>query len=491
MKNAVKSVVKRRKRKVSRFILGHNQDILHEDSGNPLLDFFSKAGSLRSGKDVTSYYGSETTALELFKKAWKENETKAMKLLFWLRDRSGGAGNRSGFRDCIKWLAEKHSAWVKSNLSLIPFYGRWDDLKSLYNTPVGKLATDLWGKAIKDDKNETHILACKWAKREDKNLQKALDMNEAELRKLLASNRKDHIVESKMCAGRCDEIDYKTVPSVAMNRYTNAFAKNDPVGWEKYKKSLVKAENVAELIHAQVLFPYQCLVAVRNVKQEDRVIADAQFEALPNYMEKTNYRIMSICDFSGSMGGKEISKNITLLDVCKSLGLYCSDRLDKSNPFYRKFLEFSDTYEIVDWSKQKFSEAVDCGNGNVANTNIEAALNGLLSTAKMFKVKNNQMPNILLLLSDMQFDQGTQNVDKTVVDACMDEWKKEGYDVPKIIYWNLAGYAGSPSKDKVDVALVSGFSPSVLTAVLGGEDFSPVAIMNKAIEKYKIVVPKK
>lgn len=481
--------MKRKKsRKISRFILGHNQDRLHEDSGNPLLDFFSKAGSLFSNKETVSYYGNETSALELFKKAWKENETKAMKLLFWLRDRSGGAGNRSGFRDCIKWLGEEHYAWVKANISLIPFYGRWDDLKSLYGTSVSKLATELWSKAIKDDKNETHILACKWAKREDKNLQKALDMNEAQLRKFLAFERSEHIVESKMCSGRWKEVDYKTVPSVAMSRYTNAFAEKDPEGWAKYLKSLEKVENVAELIHADVLFPYNCLVTARNGQ---KAIADAQFEALPNFMEKCKYRIMTICDFSGSMKSSSPNSSVSRLDICRSLGLYCSDRLGKDNPFYRRFLEFSDSYEIVDWSKQKFSQAVDCGKGNCCSTNIEKALMGLLSTAKMFKVKNNQMPNVLLILSDMQFDVGTQNTDKTVVDACMDEWKKEGYDVPKIIYWNLSGYAGSPSKDKCDVALVSGFSPSILTAVVGGEDFSPIAIMNKTIEKYKINIPQK
>ena len=75
-------------------------------------------------------------------------------------------------------------------------------------------------------------------------------------------------------------------------------------------------------------------------------------------------------------------------------------------------------------------------------------------------------------------------------EMCMDKWKNAGYDIPKIMYWNLAGYAGSPDINRKDIALVSGFSPSILTAVLNGEDFSPVAIMNRTIEKYKITIPK-
>jgi hypothetical protein len=37
--------------------------------------------------------------------------------------------------------------------------------------------------------------------------------------------------------------------------------------------------------------------------------------------------------------------------------------------------------------------------------------------------------------------------------------------------------------------MVSGFSPSLLKAILGGEDFTPVAIMMRALKKYEITIP--
>lgn len=42
-----------------------------------------------------------------------------------------------------------------------------------------------------------------------------------------------------------------------------------------------------------------------------------------------------------------------------------------------------------------------------------------------------------------------------------------------------------------NVAFVSGFSSSVLKAVLAAKDFSPMAVLEAAIEKYEVVDPRK
>ena len=39
------------------------------------------------------------------------------------------------------------------------------------------------------------------------------------------------------------------------------------------------------------------------------------------------------------------------------------------------------------------------------------------------------------------------------------------------------------------VGMVSGFSPSICKAIFGGDDFSPYAIMMRAIEKYEVINP--
>ena len=75
----------------------HNGANAFEHSENHTLEFFSKAGSLFTKKQT--YYGSESTAIQLFKNAWRADKETSMKLLFWLRDCRGGSGNRSGSRE--------------------------------------------------------------------------------------------------------------------------------------------------------------------------------------------------------------------------------------------------------------------------------------------------------------------------------------------------------------------------------------------------------
>jgi hypothetical protein len=174
------------------------------------------------------------------------------------------------------------------------------------------------------------------------------------------------------------------------------------------------------------------------------------------------------------------------------LGLYCSDRLGEDNPFYRKFIPFSTTSKLVTWKGETFSVAAQKHNdGWVGSTNIRAALDQILEAAQMFGATDEQIPNTLLIISDMQFDAGTED-NETTVETGLRKWEDAGYSRPRVVYWNTAGYDGAPTTmGHKDVALISGFSPSVLKAVLGGEDFSPMAILEKAIEKYEVVDPTK
>ena len=58
-----------------------------------------------------------------------------------------------------------------------------------------------------------------------------------------------------------------------------------------------------------------------------------------------------------------------------------------------------------------------------------------------------------------------------------------GYTMPKIVYWNLnARNNNFPVQfDESGTALVSGFSPALLTNLLSGKDLSPVAMMNQVV----------
>lgn len=457
----------------------------HEHSLDHAVEFFSKAGSLFANSKSSKspkygpFYQSQESALSLFQKSWIVDEELTMKLLLWLRDIRGGAGNRSGFRECLRWLGEHNPEWVIANIAWIPFVGRWDDLRSLFGTTCESYAVTLWKDALLDD----DVLAAKWADRKDRPLRYALGMNESGFRKFLSKIRKDHIVEDKMCSKVWDTIEYSTVPSVAMARYSKAFNKNDEKRFVAYKEGLVSGK---ETIHADALFPHDC---VRTARRGDGEIANAQFDALPNFLEGTDENIVVIADTSGSMS-VTVAGEIQAVDISQALALYCSSKIPKDNPFHKKFIAFCNEGRMESWEGMAFTAAVRnrrIFDGAVGSTRIDLALQTLLNFALKKRVKD--VPTVLLIVSDMQFSQGSDTSD-TQVEAVMREWDDAKLNRPRIVYWNTAGYAGAPDTIQgKNVALVSGFSTGILKAVLGGEDFTPTGVMLRALDKYKIENP--
>lgn len=470
----------------------NNEASCNYSTENPLVEFFSKAGSLfvtGSGKRQ-SYYGNEATALDLFKNAWCVSPETAMKLLFWVRDPRGGAGNRSGFRSIVSWLTETNFDWISSNLELIPVYGRWDDLIACVGTKLESQAIELWANAIRAGDG----LASKWAPRENKAnanvaklLRRALSVSSKEYRKTVVSNTS--VVETNLCNNDLGSINYSGVPSVAMSRYNKVFSRKDTDRFVKYLED-VKNPNSKEKINASVVFPHDL---VRSILIGRDKTADAQFEAMPNWFS-TNMRVMPIVDSSGSMGVR-VAGLISAYDVAAGLAFYASDRLGAENPFYRKFIPFSDEAKFFNWTGcNGLSEGLlnyrRCtDHGFVGSTNIYSAFKLMLDTASFMNITPDQMPNAFLIISDMQFN-GQVVGDDTLMKNIISQWVAAGYEVPKIVYWNIAGYAGAPATVyDVETGLVSGFSPSILKAVFEGDDFTPLGIMKRAIEKYEVKVP--
>jgi hypothetical protein len=103
--------------------------------------------------------------------------------------------------------------------------------------------------------------------------------------------------------------------------------------------------------------------------------------------------------------------------------------------------------------------------------------------SKANNISEKHMPKTLLILSDMQFDQCTE-FDDTAFKMIKRKYKKAGYKVPNIVFWNLNAYDNVPVKfDKQGVALISGFSPSIVKSVLSGniEQLTPESIMLSTI----------
>lgn len=438
---------------------------------NRNVDFFFLAGASR-GKDIKP----------VFTAALVEDSEVSVRILQWSRDIRGGAGERQTFRDLFGHLIRTDESLAEKLLVKVPEIGRWDDLFIAFGTSLERNSLRLISTALKDKQD---ALCAKWMPRQGAEANKIrayMKLTPKQYRKLLVGL--SMTVETKMCAQEWDNITYSHVPSVAAGRYQAAFLKHDPIGYAKYKEKLVSGE---EKINASAVFPYD---VVRSLRNGDKIVSNQQWKALPNYLEGSDENILPVVDVSGSMDSVKVSGSITALDVAISLGLYVSERIN--GVFKDQFVTFSGQPELLNL-KGDLSQRYDQMERSkwAMNTDIQAVFNLILSAAKKHKVAQSQMPTKLLLLSDMQFDSCTGHSGSvSAMNMIREMYQNAGYKLPQVVFWNLNGRSGnSPvTYNESGTALISGFSPSIVKSVLGGEEMSPISIMLKTvmIERYDI-----
>jgi hypothetical protein len=463
--------------------LTENGMVTNSSSLNDCVNLFFQIGAMRGQE--------KTNLINLFVKAYEEDALTAMRILFWVRDVRGGAGERQIFRDIVKYLATSRTDIMRKNLSLVPELGRWDDLLIFVDTPLENDALSLIGYALKNGNQ----LASKWMPRPNVNnlekkrqanaLRKFLKMSPSEYRKMLAES--SNTVERLMCANQFDKINYPHVPSRAMSDYMRSFSKRDNIRFSQFIESVKKGD---VKINAGAVYPYDI---IKNLRFGISSGADVQWNALPNFLENNNERFLPVVDVSGSMQSSAGNNpNITCLDVAISLGLYISER--NEGAFKDVFMTFSNTpkLQVLKGSLSERYNQLSRADWNMS-TNIENVFTTILNSAINNNVPENEMPTMIMILSDMQFNQGTNgNWDKTAQEIFELKYSEAGYRMPKIVYWNIQSRNDNfPVQfNKEGVSLVSGFSPSLLTSVLSGEDLTPYSMMMKVIssERYSNVV---
>ena len=184
------------------------------------------------------------------------------------------------------------------------------------------------------------------------------------------------------------------------------------------------------------------------------------------------------------------SKDLAPIKVAISLGMYIAER--NEGIFKNHFMTFSDKPEIQeivgDNILDKFSNIRSADWGY--NTNIEATFRKILSTAVSNSLSNEQMPNMVLILSDMEFDAATER-SSTSFENIKRLYADHNYDMPSLVFWNLdAKTPNFPVKQhESGTMMVSGFNPSILTSILGGQDYSPLQLMYDLLnsDRYSII----
>ena len=435
---------------------------------NSCADLFFTIGAMR-GQD-------KTRLINTFAKAFAEDAQTALRILFWVRDVRGGAGERQVFRDIIKHLAENHTQVLAKNLAFVSEYGRWDDLLVLFGTKLDAQAKGLLAEALKAGNG----LCAKWMPRKGSEaiaLERYLGLKPKEYRKLLVNSTK--VIETAMCQNEWSGINYEHVPSLAMARYTKAFGKHDATRFDQFKNSDTTKINTG------AVYPYD---VVKTLKYGDKTVANKQWASLPNYLQDSKERLLPVCDVSGSMEQPAGNNaNVTCMDACISLGLYISER--NEGFFQNAFITFSSNPSLQYLKgnlTERYSQLSHAEWG--MSTNVEAVFNMLLNQATTNKISESEMPTTILIMSDMEFNRCISQPNDTALDMIKRKYENAGYTMPKVVFWNMQSRGSGNYPVQVTdtgTALISGFSPAILKSLLTGEDMSPVGIMNKTVNNVR------
>ena len=394
-----------------------NGAVGYRTTGKELLDLNFAVASLRKISDFE--------VAKRFKKAFCEDQVLAMKWLFYARDVRGGLGERRLFRVVLADLVKSNPEMVIPVMNLIPEYGRYDDLWCLlddkesanviYQIVDNQLKRDWKNMAAK---KPISILA-KWmpsinassekTKEYGKKLCKALNMTEREYRKALSKLRAYlDVVEVKMSDKNWSAIKYEAVPSRANLIYNSAFLRNDEARRREYLGRLEKGETK---INASTLFPHDIVHKYMSggmwssrLKAKDATI-EALWKALPDTVKGCGNTIV-VADGSGSMTTTvDNSSRVTALDVANALAIYFAER--SSGQFKDKYITFSHRPQLVDFSRcntlhDKLHTALM--HNEVADTNIEAVFDLILTTAINGRMSQDELPANILIISDMEFN---------------------------------------------------------------------------------------
>jgi hypothetical protein len=461
----------------------------------------------------------------------KENVVDSFLLAFHIRDCRGGKGERDIGRRCLVWLFINYPSLFSKVIELIPEYGRWDDLLQFFpgvldlsdiefvrNNYVSNVQDNehlnilrslqlsivgIFSDKIKEDyenmiQGKPCSLAAKWAPTEGDSLDRTtgvfkclashMNISPKTLRKKYITSLRSYlkIVERFMCDREWGEIDYNKVPSCAMKRLKKSFEKHDETRFQEWKNALQKGDPKIAKVNGKQLQPHELVKEMRTSGFADSVCA-AQWKIMEEECIKNGAldNDIAVVDTSASMH----TPNYLPFDVACAMGLLISKcsigkfknhvltfnstpsfALIKDGPVYDRWRQLSN----ISWG---------------GSTDIQATFDLILSRGKECNLTQEDMPKRLWIISDMQFDQANGYGSVTNFEAIKKKYTESGYIPPQLLFWNVNGSSSDFPVSAGDhgTALISGFSTSVMKAVLSSDDsFSPYGIMRNCLDDNRL-----
>lgn len=312
------------------------------------------------------------------------------------------------------------------------------------------------------------------------------------------------VPESYMSTSRWNQVQYQRVPSICMKNNAESFYKHDEARFVEFIQKVEKGEaNISGATLLPHVLVAQAVASERaqadegsgKVKKNAYVkeilgkmkakVADAQWKTLIARLQESGNldNSIAICDVSGSMGSIECANPKSPEPILPAIALSLVVAQLAKPPFNNAYITFSEDPEFrrIKSGATLHDMVMDLSRANWGmNTDFDKVfLQLLLPLAVQNKIKPEDMIKRLFVFSDMQFDESTQGVAnrdgawETNHDRIELQFREAGYEMPEIVYWNLQGAGGytrvQVQKDRKGVAMMSGFSSSMLKDFMGDD----------------------
>lgn len=414
---------------------------------------------------------TEEEIIENFRRIFYSGTSYSIKLLFFIRDKVNGLGERRVFRVLLNYLGNEHPKYIENNLTLIPKYGRWDDLYSLFNTKVEDAVIDLFRNQIQIDINSNKPSTLgKWLKSENTSSKESrsfgnktrrlLGYSPKEYRRLLSSlRRKIDIVETNISRREYSKINYENLTELNIKKYKKAFLKNDKADYEKFKLENPKKafifkslENIISIIRETLNNP-----GINSI--EDMYLKNLEYLIDKNIKDLNTFEDTLI--INGIEGELIQNKNRYFDILISTILLYNKLNL---NSFKNYYMSFKNNPKFNKLTSTDYIGSIKSMSKNNINYNMDlnSALDLLLFTSIKKNLKPEAIPKSIMFIYNKSEDMSFNNLK-----FISEKWINSGFEMPKIKLWNLKDLSSKFSISYKDsVVIISGYNKYIWKYIL-------------------------
>lgn len=412
-----------------------NGDLSYLSTGNKLIDILF----------MTQYFRNNLNKLHI------GNSIKEKIFAMFIRDPRLGVGER----DIGRILLAQTNATPEN----VVLCGRADDLIYIYLETKNEIYLDYFITLLKNGdynakKWSPRLTSGKESKKLAKILMQKIKISESQYRKLIKCDTTEYRVCNNL---KID--DYSKISSLSFLKHKNTFYKQDE---ERFKEFMKRVNDGIEKINTAVSTPYDIFKKCIN-KTNDTIDKDA--DILFKSLKQVNLgSILPIIDNSGSMYDEADSQG-----KAKAIGHYVAKNSTylpnhvitfSSKP---RLLELGNTYEE---------------DMRILNSYHDFSSTDFGKVMELLSKLDKDVPDYLLVLSDMEFDEGSN----TSKNKTMKLFKEKGIKT-KIIWWNFnTRNTTCPELDEDGNIFLSGYNPQLLKFLEVG--FNSQEFLNKLLNEY-------